>query len=206
MSLITVAAAKGSPGVTTMSLVLGALWPRQVLVAECDASGADVPLRMPSADGGVIDPDRGLLSLAAAGRKGMSADLVLAHSQRIIGGLDVLAGVRVAEQAAGMANLWPVLGAALDSLPGRDVIADLGRIGATTPQSALLRASRMLVVVTRTEPSAVVHVRERLTMLAPLLEPASAIGTPIAVAVMRYGPPTRMFGILKTPPARVWAR
>jgi hypothetical protein len=184
MALISVAAAKGSPGVTTTALALGALWPRQVLVAECDAAGADIPLRMPSVDGGVIDPDRGLLSLAAAGRKGMSPELVLAHTQRIIGGLDVLAGVRVAEQAAGMTNVWPVLGAALDSLPGHDVIADLGRIGATTPQSALLRASRMLVLVTTAEPSAVVHLRERLAMLAPTLDPTSPVGTPIAVVVI----------------------
>jgi hypothetical protein len=125
-----------------------------------------------------------LLSLAAAGRKGMSPELVLAHTQRIIGGLDVLAGVRVAEQAAGMTNVWPVLGAALDSLPGHDVVADLGRIGATTPQSALLRASRMLVMVTTAEPSAVVHLRERLAMLAPTLDPSSPVGTPISVVVI----------------------
>jgi hypothetical protein len=184
MSLITVAAAKGSPGVTTTALALGALWPRQVLVAECDAAGADIPLRMPSVDGGVLDPDRGLLSLAAAGRRGMSPDLVLAHCQQVLGGLDVLAGVRVAEQAAGMTNLWPVLGATLDSLPGYDVIADCGRIGATTPQSALLRASRLLVMVSSAEPSAVVHLRERLAMLGPTLDPSSPVGTPIAVAVI----------------------
>jgi hypothetical protein len=184
MSLITVAAAKGSPGVTTTALAFGALWPRQVLVAECDAAGADVPLRMPTVDGGVLDPERGLLSLAAAGRRGMSAELVLAHSQRVLGGLEVLVGVRVAEQAAGMTNLWPVLGATLDSLPGYDVIADLGRIGATTPQSALLRSSRLLVMVSSAEPSAVVHLRERLTMLAPTLDPSSPVGTPIAVAVI----------------------
>jgi hypothetical protein len=184
MSLITVAAAKGSPGVTTTALAFGALWPRPVLVAECDAAGGDIPLRMPSVDGGVLDPDRGLLSLAAAGRRGMSPEMVLAHSQQVLGGLEVLAGVRVAEQAAGMTNLWPVLGATLDSLPGYDVIADCGRIGATTPQSALLRASRLLVMVSSAEPSAVVHLRERLSMLGPTLDPSSPVGTPIAVAVI----------------------
>jgi MinD-like ATPase involved in chromosome partitioning or flagellar assembly len=184
MALITVAAAKGSPGVTTTSLAMGALWPRQVLVAECDASGADVPLRMSAEDGGVLDADRGLLSLAAAGRKGLSSDLVLAHSQRILGGLDVMVGPRVPEQAAGLTNLWPLLGPALDGLPGYDVLADCGRIGTSTPQSALIRASRLFVIVCTTEPSSVIHTRERLLALAPSLDPTSPVGTPIAVVVV----------------------
>jgi hypothetical protein len=184
MALVTLAAAKGSPGVTTTALVMGALWPRPVLVAECDAAGADIPLRMPADDGGVLDPDRGLLSLAAAGRKGLHPQLVLDHTQHVIGGTEVLAGVRVPEQAAGMTNIWPMLGPALDGIAGYDVLADAGRIGATTPQSALLRSSRLLILVCTTEPSAVVHTRERLNTLAPLLDPDSAVGTPIAVFVI----------------------
>ncbi|MDQ3484605.1 MAG: hypothetical protein M3445_04225 [Actinomycetota bacterium] len=181
---MTIAAAKGAPGVTTTALVMGALWPRQVLVAECDAAGADIPLRMSAADGGVLDPDRGLLSLAAAGRKGLHPQLVLNHTQHVIGGTEVLAGVRMPEQAAGMTNIWPLLGPALDGVPGYDVLADAGRIGATTPQSALLRSSRLLILVCTTEPSAVVHTRQRLNTLAPLLDPASPVGTPIAVIVI----------------------
>lgn len=184
MGLICLAAAKGSPGVTTTALALGALWPRPVLVAECDSAGADVPLRMASDDGGVVDPDRGLLSLAAAGRKGLHSDLVLAHSQRVLGGLEVLVGPRVPEQAAGLTNMWPMLGPALDGIRGHDVIADCGRIGVTTPQNVLLRSARLLILVCGTEPSAVVHLRERLLTLAPTLDPGSAIGTPIAVAVV----------------------
>lgn len=184
MGLVALASAKGSPGVTTTTLALGALWPRPVIVAECDASGADVPLRMENAAGGVLDPGRGLLSLAAAGRKGLRSELVLAHTQRVIGGLDVLVGPRVAEQAAGMTNFWPLLGAALDALPGRDVLADCGRIGATSPQTSVLRAARLLILVCTVEPSSVVHLRERLTTLAGSLDPGSPVGTPIAVAVV----------------------
>lgn len=184
MALITLAAAKGAPGVTTTALVMGALWPRQVVVAECDSSGADIPLRMPGDDGGVLDPDRGLLSLAAAGRKGLRSDLVLDHTQRVIGGTEVLAGARMAEQAAGMTNIWAMLGPALDGLPGYDVLADAGRIGATTPQNVLLRASRLVILVCTVEPSSVIHTRERLNMLAGQLDPSSPVGTPIAVAIV----------------------
>ncbi len=184
MALVTVAAAKGSPGVTTTALAMGALWPRQVLVAECDTSGADIPLRMSAEDGGVLDSERGLLSLAAAGRKGLNSDLVLAHGQRVLGGLEVMVGPRVPEQAAGLTNLWPQLGPALDGIPGYDVIADCGRIGTTTPQAALIRASRLLVLVCTTDPSSVIHTRERLATLGRSLDPASPVGTPIAVAVI----------------------
>lgn len=184
MALVAFASAKGSPGVTTTALVMGALWPRPVIVAECDASGADIPLRMESPDGGVLDPDRGLLSLAAAGRKGLRSDLVQAHTQRVIGGLDVLVGPRVPEQAAGMSNFWPLLGAALDALPGHDVLADCGRIGAASPQTSVLRAARLLVLVCTAEPSSVLHLRERLTALAGVLDPSSPVGTPIAVVVI----------------------
>ena len=136
MGLVAFASAKGSPGVTTTTLAMGALWPRPVVVAECDASGADIPLRMANAAGGVLDPDRGLLSLAAAGRKGLRSDLVLAHTQRVIGGLDVLVGPRVPEQAAGHDELLAAAGRRTRRAPGRDVLADCGRIGSTTPQTS----------------------------------------------------------------------
>jgi MinD-like ATPase involved in chromosome partitioning or flagellar assembly len=184
VALVTIASAKGSPGVTTTALALAALWPRPVVLAECDAAGADIPLRMAAVDGGVVDPDRGLLSLAAAGRKGLTPELVLAHTQQIIGGLDVLAGARIPEQAAGLTNIWPMLGPVLADVKGHDVIADCGRLGPTTPQSSLLTASRLLILVCTDEASSVVHLRERLTALAPRLDPASPVGTPIAIAVV----------------------
>jgi len=42
MALIAIAADKGSPGVTTTSVALAAVWPRPVLLAECDPSGGDL--------------------------------------------------------------------------------------------------------------------------------------------------------------------
>jgi len=184
MTLITVAAAKGSPGVTTTALALAALWPRPVLLAECDVAGADIPLRMSAADGGVVDPDRGLLSLAAAGRKGLTPELVQAHTQQILGGVEVLVGTRAPEQAVGLSHLWALLGPALDQVAGHDVLADCGRLGPATPQSALLKASKLVIMVCTDEVSSVVHLRERLVALAPMLDPSSPVGTAIAVAVV----------------------
>ena len=63
MALIVLAADKGAPGVTTAATALGAVWPRPVLLAECDPSGGDLAYRLPGEDGGVLNPGRGLLSL-----------------------------------------------------------------------------------------------------------------------------------------------
>ena len=42
MALIAIAADKGAPGVTTACLALSLVWPRPVLLAECDPAGGDV--------------------------------------------------------------------------------------------------------------------------------------------------------------------
>ncbi len=93
MALVAVAADKGAPGVTTASLALAAVWPRPVLLAECDAAGGDLLYRLPAADGGRLDPQRGLLSLAVAARRGIQPHQVWRHTQKLHGGLDILTGL-----------------------------------------------------------------------------------------------------------------
>ncbi|WP_370614114.1 hypothetical protein [Mumia sp. Pv 4-285] len=187
MALIALASAKGAPGVTTTALVLGALWPRPVLVAECDPSGADIATRMPRDDGGSLDPQTGLLSLAAAGRRSLHAGLVDMHTQRVLGGLEVLAGPQFPEQAGGLATAWSQLGPVLSRMPQHDVVADLGRIGALTPQNALLASADAVLLVVDTAPSSVVHVRHRLRPVTDTV--GGAYGAPVHVAVV--APPKR---------------
>jgi hypothetical protein len=184
MGLIAVASAKGSPGATTTALLFGALWPRPVIVAECDPHGGDVAARLPAVDGSVIDPDRGLLSLGAAGRKMLRPELVPEHTQRISGGLEVLVGVRTPEQSAGLAQQWGQLGPIFGGIPGYDVIADAGRLGAATPQNVMLPSATDLVMVCDTQPSNVVHLRERILALQPSLRPESTNGTRIHIVVV----------------------
>ena len=184
MGLIAVASAKGSPGATTTALLFGALWPRPVIVTECDPHGGDVAARLPAVDGGVIDADRGLLSLGAAGRKMLRPELVPEHTQLISGGLEVLVGVRMPEQSAGLAQQWGQLGPIFGGIPGYDVIADAGRLGASTPQNVMLPSATDLVMVCDAQPSNVVHLRERILALQPSLRPESTNGTRIHIAVV----------------------
>ncbi|TWD84380.1 hypothetical protein FB561_5567 [Kribbella amoyensis] len=165
MALVAMASAKGSPGVTTAALVMGALWPRQVLLTECDPAGSDVAIRMTAPGGQPLNSDRGLVSLAAAGRKGLGDEVIMAHSQQLDGGLDVMLGVRSPEQVGGMGGLWAPLGITFNQMQSADVIADCGRIGASSPQLPVVQAARLVVLVCTATGSSVAHLRERLATL-----------------------------------------
>src|ERR1700691_2739893 len=87
MTRVTLCSAKGSPGVTTLSCVLGAVWPadRPVVVAECDPSGGDLAGRFG------LSTRVGMTSLVLTERQGAVATAdYRAHLQQLPGGLDVL--------------------------------------------------------------------------------------------------------------------
>lgn len=187
MALIALAADKGAPGVTTAAVALGAVWPRPVLVAECDQGGGDLVYRLPAADpqdgagdGGMLNPSRGLLSLAATARRGLRPDQIAEHCQRLVGGLDVLVGITNAEQAQAMTWLWGPLGRAFAGLSPVDVLADCGRLGADTPLTELMREAEMVVLLTRATLEQVAHLRERVAALTAELRG----GPPVGVLVL----------------------
>jgi hypothetical protein len=184
MALIAVAADKGSPGVTTSSVALAAVWPRPVLLAECDPAGGDLVYRLPAADGGQLDVRRGLLSLAVAARRGLQPRQVWEHTQKLHGGLDVLAGVTSAEQGAGLEGLWGPVGAVLSALPGADVIADCGRVGADGPFYDLLAQAAVVVLITRPDLGEVVRLRDRATAVAAALHRRGRPGVQVGVVVI----------------------
>src|SRR5438477_11754299 len=166
MALIAIASDKGAPGVTTAALALAAVWPRPVLLAECDPAGGDRVYRFPAVGGGHLDPRRGVLSLAVVARRGMQPQQVWEHVQKLHGGLDVLAGVTNAEQGAGLSLLWGPIGKALASRPQGDVIADCGRLGADGPLYDLLAEATTVVLVTKVHVADVIRLRDRATAFA----------------------------------------
>jgi MinD-like ATPase involved in chromosome partitioning or flagellar assembly len=166
MALIAIASDKGAPGVTTAALALAAVWPRPVLLAECDPAGGDLVYRFPAVGGGHLDPRRGVLSLAVVARRGMQPQQVWEHVQKLHGGLDVLAGVTNAEQGAGLSLLWGPIGKALASMPQADVIADCGRLGADGPLYDLLAEATAVVLVSKVHVADVIRLRDRATAFA----------------------------------------
>ncbi|MFF1377046.1 hypothetical protein [Streptomyces sp. NPDC058308] len=178
MALIALAADKGSPGVTTAAVALAAVWPRRVLVAETDPAGGDLVYRSAAAHGGPLNPNTGMLSIAATARRGLVPDQLWDHTQPLSGGLEVLVGLGIAEQAAGLAGLWPTLGRAFSQLADSphapaDVIADCGRISGDTPAVELLPHAALVLLVSRTEPEAIARVRDRAAALAAKLHGGS---------------------------------
>ena len=159
--LIAVAADKGAPGVTTTAVALAAVWPRPVLLAECDPAGGDLVYRLPGEGGDRLDPRRGLLSLAVAARRDLQPSQLWVHAQKLRGGLDVLLGVTSAEQGAGLEPLWGPVGSVLAGLPQADVIADCGRLGPDGAYYDLLAHAAAVVLVTRPSLGEVVRLRDR---------------------------------------------
>jgi hypothetical protein len=184
MALIVIAADKGAPGVTTTALALAAVWPRPVLLAECDPSGGDLVYRFPAAHGGSLDPRRGLVTLAVAARRGLQPGQLWEHTQKMAGGLDVLTGVVNAEQGAGLGTLWGPLGGLFTAMSGGDVIADCGRLGADGPQYDLVAQAAVVLLVTRPNAGDVIRLRDRAAAVSAAASTRGRRGFTSAVAVI----------------------
>ncbi|NJQ04645.1 hypothetical protein [Streptomyces lonarensis] len=176
MALIAVAADKGSPGATTTAVALAALWPRRALLAEVDPAGGDLVYRSAREDGRPLDPGTGLLSLAATARRGIAAEQLWDHSQRVSGGLDVIVGLTSSDQGTGVSGQFGALGKAFAELArspheeaAADVVADCGRLGPDSPALALLPHAAVVLLVTRTQPENLAHTRERALALSARL-------------------------------------
>ncbi|MGW8380242.1 hypothetical protein [Streptomyces sp. ODS28] len=176
MALIALAADKGSPGVTTAAVALSAVWPRRALLAEVDMAGGDLVYRCSGINGGPLDPNTGMLSLAAMSRRGLAAEQLWDHSQRISGGMDVIVGLGAAEQSAGLAGQWGTLGRAFAALAdsphagsATDVLADCGRIGPDSANIDLLQHADLVLLLSRGEPEQISRVRDRAAALSARL-------------------------------------
>ncbi len=166
--LVCLAADKGSPGVTTTAMSLASEWPREAVVAELDPAGGDLLYRAVGERGEPLDPSTGVLSLAAEARRPIPPERVLAHTQRLHGGVRALAGIQTPAQVGALAGMWPSLGQLLDRLPAMDVLADCGRLGPDAPATTLEAAAHaaVLLLVCRAEVEQVAHLRDRVAELA----------------------------------------
>jgi MinD-like ATPase involved in chromosome partitioning or flagellar assembly len=159
MSIIALASTKGAPGVTTTSVALGAVWPRRVLVAECDPAGGDLAARF----GLPAEPSLVALGMAARHRQ-LTPDDVWAHTHRLPRGLEVLTGLRAGDQARALGRLWSLLPTALGQLDA-DVLADCGRVAADTPAQRVLQQAELVLLLTRPTVEGVLHVASGLEVL-----------------------------------------
>lgn len=148
--LVAVAARKGSPGVTTLSALIGAYWHQQGatrLVLEADPSGGSLAARWSVAHGLTWDP--GLLSLSTS-RQAMSLDLLPAVAQQLADDLWVAAAPPGPDQVeAGLLRLGDTGAAGLAAAHGLVTIADCGRLRPTMASMVLARRAALTVLVCR---------------------------------------------------------
>jgi MinD-like ATPase involved in chromosome partitioning or flagellar assembly len=197
MSVIALASAKGSPGVTTAALALAAVWSRRVLVAECDPAGGDLAcwFGLPSTPG--------LLSLAPAARRRLAPADVWAHVQVISGSLPVLLGIVRPDQANALGPLWQALPAGFADI-GADVLVDCGRLEGAPPTLALLRTADVAVILARPDAAGIAHVESRLEMLARAGVAATVVlvgerpyrASEVRVALAERGTPMDVLGVV----------
>jgi hypothetical protein len=116
-----------SCGVTTLTAALGAVWPddRRRLVVELDPGGGTLVAQFG------LQPEPGLVSLAAASRRRGDPDLIWEHAQHLVEGADVLAAPPSAAQARAALDLLGALPGQLARLEA-DVFVDCGRLDAAS--------------------------------------------------------------------------
>jgi MinD-like ATPase involved in chromosome partitioning or flagellar assembly len=163
VSVVGVAAAKGSPGVTTTVLALASAWPasRRLTMIDLDLAGGDVAgwLELPEVPN--------VSTLAADCRHGIDAETLLANVRPLPGrgAVQVLAGARTPDEGAVAAELLCRAGfeelVTVLSVDG-DVLIDLGRLDPNTTLSPVLAVLDELLVVLRPTWSQVHHVGARL--------------------------------------------
>lgn len=170
MAFIAFASAKGSPGVTTAVAALAATWPadRDLLVVEIDPAGGDLVVRFDLAT------EPGLVSLAAAGRRELTPDTLLGHTQTLpaVAGEQgpsrrVLVAPVSAEQAgAALSALRGGLARALGEFDA-DVLVDCGRLDPASAAHEVATGADLLVMVARPVVAEVHHLSSRLASVKP---------------------------------------
>jgi hypothetical protein len=177
---IAFASAKGSPGVTTTVAALAATWPadRELLVAEVDPAGGDLVVRFDLAT------EPGLVSLAAAGRRELGPDTLLAHTQELAGLAHaqvrprraLVAPVSADQAAAALTALRGALATQLAALDV-DVLVDCGRLDPQSPAFEVATKAELLVMVAQPVVAEVHHLAARL----------ASVGSATAVSVLLVG-------------------
>jgi MinD-like ATPase involved in chromosome partitioning or flagellar assembly len=200
VAYIAFASAKGSPGVTTAVTSLAATWPadRDLVVVEIDPAGGDLVVRFDLAT------EPGLVTLAAAGRRQLGADTLMAHTQPFPvaahegqGSRHVLVAPVSAEQAgASLGALRTGLAGALSALDV-DVLVDCGRLDPSSPAYDVAAGADLLVMVARPIVAEVHHLSSRLASLKVSNASLLTVGEkPYSVAEVAHAVGTRALGTL----------
>ena len=163
MALVVLGANRSSPGVTTVALVLGAVWSRpgrQPLVVEADPDGGVLAARY----GLATHPN--LTELAGRTRAGLRPTDAWDHAQQLPGGLSAVVAHPSADQThAALRTGASRIAEHLARLDHTDVLVDAGHLGPSSPSLLLLEWASVIVVVVRPRLDEVTALSQRLPAL-----------------------------------------
>lgn len=167
---MAVCSIKGSPGATTLAVACATQWSGGTppLLIEADPAGGDLAARFG------LSPGRGLVSWAAAARRGTTqwtASTVLsAHAQPLLARFPVLVAPAGAEQMiAALSVLASPPATAFAGVANRQlVIADCGRADPDSPALPVLREADLVLIAVRPLPDELSHLAARADLLADL--------------------------------------
>jgi MinD-like ATPase involved in chromosome partitioning or flagellar assembly len=160
--ILAFGSAKTGP-VTTSIVALAAAWPaaRTPVIVELDPAGGDLAVRFG------LRGEPGVVSLAAAMRRGPASIDLHDHMQALPGGIPVVVAPPAAEQVgAALRALADGLAGVLLADPGLDVLVDCGRLAPSRTLEPVLRSATEVVVVARPRAEEVAHLRARLAVLS----------------------------------------
>ena len=181
--IVTVCADKGSPGVSWTAAALTMVWPGERVLLEADPSGGDAALRLRTPEGQLLPRQPTLRGLSVDARSGALPSFDAYTHQTSLGVPVIPATDMRTEDFALIARQWPAVAAAANSWRGT-VIADIGRLQEETASGPVAAASTVVLLIGRSTPEGLFHLRERAKALAARLGQGMHGRSPLAVAVV----------------------
>lgn len=154
--LTVLTSGKAAPGVTTSTWALALMWPRAVLVTDCDPAGGDMATGLLA---GRVSTEHGLLSWSSSARRGLvpmtAATMFAQHVFELPERRETwfMPGFTNATQGFSFTEeIWERLALALElsySSIGRDALVDAGRLVGERGNWPLFRAADQVLLAVR---------------------------------------------------------
>lgn len=181
--IVAIGSDKGAPGATTLTAVLGLVWPSNRVVVELDPRGADLPFRLMLAGGQPMATVPSIAALAVDARPGGAAPQLERYAQPTALGVPVIPGELSSRANGRVMNYLTAITDTAAAWTGT-AIADVGSLHHTNPAMPLTRSAEAVLLVTRPTVEGLGHLRDRIDELTEYVgdprRPGGTVGVVLA--------------------------